>query len=252
MNLLKNRQTLQEKGNVLFLVLIAVILFAALGYAATQTLRTGTADPQKESQNVRGIEVIQYATFVAESVMRMKFRGLADSQLCFDSPLWGNNDYDYGACDDEMNHVFSTVPDSGGVIWMKAAKGANLGESWYFTGHSCVPGIGPHQGDDCNSDGTSTSEELMMFLPNISKALCLEINQQLDIQNPNGNPPQASGNIWPAGMPVFTGSYADGGKVDSVGSGDASILRGREFGCVEGNGTPPAGTYVYFHTLLKR
>lgn len=252
MNFVKCKQTPQEQGNILFLILIAVALFAALGFAATQTLRTSTKDPQSESQNVRGIEVIQYATFVAESIMRMKFRGIDDSQLCFDSPLWGNTDYYHSACDDEMKRVFSTVPGSGGVSWMKAAKGANLGEPWYFTGSSCVPGIGPYQGDDCNSDGASTSEELMMFLPNISKALCLEINTQLDIENPNGNPPQASSNIWPSGMPVFTGSFADGGKVDSAGSGDAAVLRGREFGCVEGNGTPPAGTYVYFHTLLKR
>ena len=239
-----------QKGNVLFLILIAVALFAALGFAVTQTLRNSPKDSQRDSQRIRAAELTQYPTFIGEAVMRLKFRGIEDTDLCFDSPLWGNNDYYHAGCDDDKHKVF--LAHGGEVAWTPPAEGANSGENWYITGQSCVIGVGKSQDVDCNGDSSGDSEEIIMFLPNISRALCLEINEKLGIANPGGNPPKASGDLWPAGMPVFAGNFTDGGRIDSLGSGDADILAGHSFGCVEGGGTPPAGTYAYFHVLVRR
>ncbi|MFN3826275.1 MAG: hypothetical protein ACK4NR_01470 [Micavibrio sp.] len=245
----KQEQT--QQGNILFLILIAVALFAALSYAATQGLRTSGKSPQEDNKRIRGIEIIQYATFVSESIIRMKFRGITDESFCFDSPQWGHTDYDFSACSTETNKVFSTAKDAGNVIWLKPPDGANAGEAWYITGSSCLPGLGTSQADDCNGDGDPSSEDLIMFLPNIGRDLCIEINNQLSITNPGGNPPRASGNLWNANAP-YTGTFADGGRVDSAGSGDINILRSKPFGCVEANGTPASGTYAYYHVLIRR
>ncbi len=245
-------KTSSQQGNVLFLILIAVALFAALSFAATQSLRNSPKEGQKDSQRIRGTSIVQYATFMGESVMRMKFRGVELDNLCFDSPLWGHTDYDHAGCATETNKIFSTAPGAGEVAWMPPPEDANAGETWYITGQSCVVGIGMSLDTNCNGDGTTASEDLILFLPNISKSLCLEINTKLGIQNPNGNPPKASGDMWPAGMPVFAGNFIDGGKVDSGGSGDIAILSGHSYGCVEGGGTPPVGTYAYFHVLAGR
>lgn len=242
-----------QQGNVLFLILIAVALFAALSYSATQSTRAGgTKSSQEDSQRVRGVEIIQYATFVAESIQRMTFRGVNNDALCFDAPLWGHANYDHSGCGSETNKVFSPVPGAGNVVWLKVPDGANAGEPWYITGNTCVLSVGTLQNDDCNSDGNNANEDIVMFLPNITKPLCLEINEQLGISNPGGNPPKASGDLWSTGMPVFAGAYADGGRVDSGGSGDLNILRGQMFGCVEGGGTPPAGSFAYYHVLVRR
>lgn len=239
-----------QQGNVLFLILIAVALFAALSFAATQTLRNSPKDTQNESQKIRSAELTQYPTFIGEAVMRMKFAGIDDSDICFDSDQWPNNNYYHAGCDDPKTNIFLST--GGGTSWTPASEGANNGELWYITGQSCVIGLGKNQDEDCNADSSSDSEEIIMFLPNITRSLCLEINEKLNIRNPGGNPPKAAGDLWPSGMPEFAGNFADGGRVDSLGSGDVNILAGQSFGCVEGGGNPPAGTYAYFHVLLRR
>lgn len=239
-----------EQGNVLFLILIAVALFAALSFAATQTLRNTPADGAKDSEKIRAAELTQYPTFIGEALMRMRVGGISEEILCFDSDNWDDDDYNHAGCNDPKNNVFMRA--GGGASWMEPADGANQGEDWYITGQTCIVGVGTYQGDDCNSDGDSSSEEIVMFLPNINRSLCLELNEKLGIINPGGNPPRAAGDLWPAGMPVYAGTFADGGRIDSIGSGDVAVLAGASFGCVEGAGNPPAGTYTYFHVLLRR
>jgi hypothetical protein len=240
-----------ESGNALFLILIAVALFAFLSYTVSQSTRSNEGSGREENTSLRASEIMQYGTYMAQAVMRMTFRGVSADNLCFDADGWEHNDYYYSACDEPKNQIFSSLPDAGGVSLSKQPQGANDGSPWYIPANVCVVGVGVSVEDDCNSDGTGDSEDLVLVLPNISKTVCMEINKVLDIANPNGNPPKAGGNMFDSGQPYFTGSFADGGRIDSAGT-DPSILRGHSFGCVEGNGTPPEGTYLYYHVLMAR
>lgn len=241
-----------EHGNALFLILIVVALFAALSFAVTQGLRSDTKNTSNDRQVIGGAEITQYTTFIAETVMKMRFRGVEDTGFCFDSPSWGDNRYDHPGCTTEAHQVFGMGADGGHVSWMRPSPGSNQGEVWIVTGQTCIPGLGLSQEVDCHADGDPSNEDLVIFLPNISHALCVDINKRLGVENPNGSPPKASGDLWPSASPFFIGSYNDGGRIDSSGSGDMAVLHGRSFGCVEGGGTPPVGTYAYFHVLLRR
>jgi hypothetical protein len=241
-----------ESGNILFLVLVAVILFGALTYAVSGATRVngsngGISDTNNE---IHASQIIQYATYIQSTIERMHVNGTQDTDFCFDSQAWGNADYNSAACSKPENQVFSAA--GGGVLVEKPTPGINDGSPWYIAADVCVPGIGIYQGDDCNADNDSSDEDIVMFLPNVSKQICIEINNKLGIQNPGGNPPKAGGNLWNTGMPKFIGAFADGTVINSGGSGDLSILRRQPYGCVEGNGTPPAGTYHYYHVLLGR
>ncbi len=240
-----------DSGNILFLILIAVALFAALSYVASQTLRSGNPSAAKDNNVIAGSEIIQYATGVAQAITRMKVQGVDPAALCFDAEAWGHNDYDHAGCSDPHNQVFGTAPGAGGITISKPPATAGQNLVWYISGQSCVPGLGTHVDDDCNTDGDASSEDIIMFLPGVSLAVCQDINKRLGITGEGAPPPVAAGDLYPAGLPEFAGTFADGGRVDSGGS-DMAVLRGKNFGCVEGAGTPPAGTYVYFHVLMPR
>ncbi len=237
-----------ERGNVLFLILIAVALFAALSFAATQTLRNTPQDPQGDTRKLGAATLIQHTTFVEQAVQTMAMRRIAPENLCFDSPLWGHNNYYHAACDNAENRVFGTAAGGGGgASVVPVPEGINDGSPWYITGQSCII----EADTNCNTNGNQ-DEDIILFVPNVYYDVCVALNDRLSVQNPGGHPPKASGNLWPPGQPTFTGNFLDGGRVDSGGNGNLSYLTAHTVGCVEGGGTPPAGTYTYFHVLLRR
>lgn len=250
-NKAQHRQQVNEQGNILFLILIAVALFAALSYAATQSTRSSGKTGAEENTSMRASQIIQYATYVEQAVLRMRFRDVADENFCFDDANWGHNDYYHAGCDEIKNRVFSNHTDGGNIPWRIPPTGSNDGSPWYFPADVCIAGLGKSVEQNCDSDGTGESEDLVMILPNIDMDVCLAINKHLDIANPAGRPPQIGGTMYPAGMPKFTGSFSDGGVINSSGD-DPAILRFQQEGCVEGNVSPPANTFHYFHILLPR
>ena len=241
-----------ESGNVLFLILIAVALFAALSYATTSGNRSsaGKNNINAETTALKASQIMQYATYIEQTVMKMRLRGVSDEALCFDSDAWGHNDYDQPSCVDSRNSVYLATGGGGGGTWAPPPGETNDGSPWYISGEVCVPGIGTFQGDACDADGISSSEDLTMILPGILKDVCIKINEKLGIPNPGGLPPvDSSGSVIPAGEPKFTGVYADGEAIDSGGGGgDPATLRHQTYGCAEA----PAGVYNYYHVLIAR
>ena len=62
----KMHRSTAEKGNVLFLILIAVALFAALSYAVTQSSRSGGGDANNETSLINSAQVTQYPASVRQ------------------------------------------------------------------------------------------------------------------------------------------------------------------------------------------
>lgn len=100
----RNRET--ERGNVLFLILIAVALFAALSYAVTQSTRSGSGDASGETNLINSAQLAQYPAGVRTSVVRMVIGGISVDQLVFDGPT------NFGVISDLRYAVFH--PQGGG------------------------------------------------------------------------------------------------------------------------------------------
>lgn len=121
---------MKQSGNVLFLILIAVVLFAALSYAVTQSSRGG-GNANSETTKLKIAEMMNYVTSLRTALLRMSVKGVDDSEFCFDAPQWGHTGYNFAACADNANNVFHS--SGGGVGWKEPPNGINDGSAWEFS-----------------------------------------------------------------------------------------------------------------------
>ena len=72
-----------QQGNVLFLILIAVALFAALSYAVTKTSQSSGSGIDKENKKLELARMQQQISQIKFSIMRMQTRGVDPKDISF-------------------------------------------------------------------------------------------------------------------------------------------------------------------------
>lgn len=240
MTLQTRRQS--EKGNILFLILLAVILFAALSYAVTQSLRGGGTDASSEKNLVKSAQITQYPVGVRAAILRMIVGGTDVTTLNFDPPsVFGS----MTAAQLALN-VFH--PTGGGAVFSmvpsEALATASSTQRWIFTMNYGVPNIGTTA-----STSTNAGKELLAIAPNIDSTLCAKIDSQLGVTTV---PTLSSTGVSVTSAastqqevqeftyaPVYTANLTDG----STGLNDKPYL------CVK-NGSN--SDYFYYHVLVER
>ncbi len=226
-----------QRGNVLFLILIAVALFAALSYAVTQSTRSGGGDASKETVALAVSQLVQFAGQVENAITRVKvMNGCTDTQLNFFSPIHGVANPSApasGLCD-----IFS---DRGGqVVYQRLPASlydpANANGTSY-AGIAGFPGFGAdnrvrYHGTDGNG---AASVDLLFFAFPLTQAACAEINRRLGLT------------LSTAAIYIsvnFTGIYTD--NYLAVTPGETGM------GCGYWNFGPGGNTYVFYKILLAR
>ena len=221
---------MRQAGNALFLILIAVALFAALSYAVTQSGRGG-GSIDREKTSLSAAQAMQYAGQVAQAVQKMQLvSGCADDEISFWNDSDGNGTengsddyYNSGSPTDRSCHVFQS---EGGALTPQSADGTiNDGSDWIFVG--------------TNRTTSSSSNPLMMILPNMTEAACFQMNDQLGITT---LPTDADGFVVNA---PFTGNYTFAAQLNSS----------HYTGCIRSDGTAGGavvGNYYFWHKLIER
>ncbi|MGQ0526539.1 MAG: hypothetical protein ACT4OY_00680 [Alphaproteobacteria bacterium] len=227
-----------EKGNVLFLILIAVALFAALSYAVTQSSRSGGGDAGSEASLVSSAQITQYPASVRTSIIRQLVgKNVSVSSLAFNQPSA------FAACTGTVapNCVF--YPTGGSATYVPAPGDVvttNNQQDWVFNGENEINLVGTTTG----SDGpTSSTAEVIAFLPNVKTDICKKINSELGVNS--GNVPTETNLNVTTYMVNGTGlvSTATGGTIGE----DVVSLDAQAFGCfVQG------GVNYYFHVLIEQ
>ncbi len=233
---MKNNRTdkKSQQGNVLFLILIAVALFAALSYAVTQSSRTGGGDATREKARLDAAEILNHATAVQTGVGRLLIRGCQDVRLNFDNAYDGHLHDNPTAPADKSCDVFE--PAGAGVSGKAPSREWSSDHKFYYTSSSSVTDMGT----TCTA---TTCADLVMELRGVSPALCEQLNALNNYIVPVPNLPSDT----QAGCP-FTGTY------DCSGSGTAQIvfatapLRGKNSVCF--NDTVHGLTFV--HVIYAR
>lgn len=240
---------MKEKGSALFIILIAVVLFAALAYSVAEMMRGGNPNTiNVEQSRLAGNEILGYAQSMRQAAQNMKIsNGCADMDISVENSTVAGYTHTPVATDNcKMFHS-----DGGGLVyqppvdeWLDIAVPAPpLRGQWFFPANTCAPGTGSAAAG-CDSDSTD-NEAIIAVLPYLKKQICVQINDLLGVDNPGGNPPTETGNAWTAGSVKYTGGQADAEALDQGG---------RMAGCFEGDAAnmPGAGTYHFFKILIPR
>lgn len=113
-------------GNVLFLILLAVLLFAALAYAVTSSMRGGGSDITRENAEQGVSAILNWFTNIDTAVQRMMLTGgWKDYEIDFNTPLNLRGDGvdtpdDNTNCNVPACEVFA--PEGGGVAYKSFEK----------------------------------------------------------------------------------------------------------------------------------
>ena len=182
-----------QKGNALFLILIAVALFAALSYAVTNSGRGGSGIDREQAE-LQISQILQYGASIKTAIMRMKITsGCSDTQISFHYDSDGDGALETDGSDDYYNpnangltecYVFHT--DGGGLSFelppadfFSVTGLPKWGEQYSFVGTDCVPDVGTGAGSICYNNGTIDDTELNMVLVGINDEMCQALNARV-------------------------------------------------------------------------
>lgn len=155
--------SMSQRGNVLFLILIAVALFAALSYAVTKSSSGGGSIAQ-ETLMFRAQRFVDFGDRVRVGVLRMSVSQGIDIETI-----------DFGQNATGTNALFA--PEGGGVAWMDPPQESYDGAgpySWNFEKPSNnwgASGVG--------TDVSGSGGEAFIWIYNIDYDVCAAINKLL-------------------------------------------------------------------------
>ncbi len=172
-----------QNGNVLFLILIAVALFATLSYAVTNSTRNSGEDVSREKREMVITQILQHAVSIRTAVQRLTLSGRCDD---YSIRYWhvsrtnASADNQYGDGSNTQCQVFH--PDGGGVSYLERPKELQepVGSDEIMILADRIEGIG--------TSGAGTGAEHIMVV-NVPRQVCIEINNKLNIVNTDGEPP---------------------------------------------------------------
>jgi len=170
-----NKNTTQN-GNAIALILIAVALFAALGYAFSNTSRTSTSFITDEEVHAYANQIIAYGTDVKSAVQRLQLRGCDDTQINFENSIsLINYTNTTPSPTDRSCHVFD---NNGGGLQFQQPN--NTASEPNFIGNLAITG----HGETC-ADATCSDLFIAIELSNTANTaaqadrICANINEKL-------------------------------------------------------------------------
>lgn len=214
----KNSHKYAHQGNALFLILIAVALFAALSYAITQSGRGG-GNVNKETTLLASSNLMQYMQNIKTGVDRLKVLGCAPAEISFELPDGSYNNTN--APTNNTCHVFHT---SGAGLSYQAPDPTILNSAL-----SAEAGYGDasfERNNNIDMGDTSSAYAVELTIPFVSDEICLAINKELhDISTIPENTSDTPIRIG------FTGNFTSGGYIPCENSDLASNACGTHVGC---------------------
>lgn len=213
-------QRRNESGNILFYILIAVILLAALSYAVTRNISSGANQMTTERARMAATEILEYANSVANAAAQLRLRGCKLTELSFEGASGT-----YTNASTPGDNTCKIFHASGGGVEVQSPPEAALvtvGASWAFSADMAVNDIGT----TCTSDSCA---DLLAYLPGVKDEVCDAVNAMTGIDTPTVRPSQNA-----ASFGAFQGTYT---YVDMIGDqAGTTKLSAKNAGCFHSAG----------------
>lgn len=224
-----------QNGNVLFYILIAVALIAALSYAVSQSSRGGGDAISDQKIELFSGGLLDYGNVLSKAVAQLRLRGCQIGEISFANDV--DAAYANGAAPaDGSCSVFH--PNGGGVnvqpIEDEAFLSGNPG--YIYNASMQIQDLG-------STCGNNTCTDLLFLARDVKLSICLQINDIMGIDNPGGIPPIETALDYTA----FTGTYTSAQTIGDVTA--AAAVAGKSSGCVEDDSS---GEFVFYKVLMRR
>jgi hypothetical protein len=156
-----NRES--QSGNVLLIILTAIVLIGILTAVIQGTSSSDGANIDREQLLLNTTKIRQYATELETAVTLILRDGHSESDIRFANPE--NNDYgDLSADTDKSDQVFAA--EGGAAEYRSPPAGIQTAAApWEFYGGTALPGVG------------TARPELVAVLPGVTQAFCNKINE---------------------------------------------------------------------------
>ncbi len=244
--------TIQPKhhaqGNVLFLILIAVALFGALAYAVTQSSRSSGEGVGKDKDKLVAAQVIQYATTIEQSVLRILLINKAQDYAMDMSDSGGiSRSTANSACAVDNCKLFHTT---GGVIPAEYLPDRAWDKDNAFM-MSTIEGRITFAVLAVDEVGSPLPELVFAYI-GLNKEVCAEINTKLDIaNNADGTPPTDSAGTFNTNYVLYSGNLTAFPTTTGISIGnEAAQLKGKRSFCAFD--PTLSNSYTFYHVLLSR
>ncbi len=242
----KRRISANNSGNVLFIILIAIMLFGALSFAVTRTTQSSSdGGASKERAKLIASEIIGYGNSMERAVSRVLSKGVSENQLDFSNNVWETRSgapvasaAANPACTSDTCRIFN--PAGGGMTAMTFDNGS------FSSGYASAATKDGHARimSTVITDIGSPLPDLILLVSYIPPAGCAAINTSLGIANDEGDTPP---------LDSFTGVTEFTGTIDGAGAiGDeATQFAGKAAGCVLFSNASANNTH-YYQVLIAR
>lgn len=160
-----NKDNNSESGNVFFIIMIGIVMFAALMFTFSRGVRQGTESMSGREAELSASDIVAYSQKVQRGIERVISRGISESDISFANAT--DTAYINAGCLDNKCLIFN--PAGGAVAWKDPPSGTNNGDLYFF-GPNRVGTV-----DGITKDIGTSARDLVIML-RVNPNICDSIN----------------------------------------------------------------------------
>lgn len=230
----------QSRGNILFLILLAVVLFAALAYAVTSSMRGGGQSAAGEQMTLFASQLLQNASLIENTITR--------AQLVNNIPDWGFDFYHSSYGSTKVANATCTQPackiysgNGGDIPFFTVPPKMAIGGA---TAGMLMPGFHAVQVIDIGSP----APDIIITWQYISLDACKAINKALGLDNLNLTPVDAINGTNTIYDGTLTATPASTGVIGDTNA----ALKGKKAACYSHISDTATYGYRFHYVLMER